>query len=110
MFAGLVGGTKWSNNVFVQVYGQFEDPDNPGNYVSFTCNSEFRKDQDFSTTNAVRSFIGSSSLETSQNRNVKWNAIALSDEQDEEEAIWTIVAGDDEVNYRSLSPSKKNCW
>lgn len=29
-FGGMVGGTKWSNGVFVQVYAQFEDPENPG--------------------------------------------------------------------------------
>ena len=25
-------------------------------------------------------------------------------------AIWSLIAGDDEVHYKSQAPSKKNCW
>ena len=41
---------------------------------------------------------------------VKWDQIALADEQNEEEAVWTLVTGDDQENYKSGSTGEENCW
>ena len=42
--------------------------------------------------------------------NVKWDQIAFADEQNEGEAVWTLVTGDDQESYKSWSTSEKNCW
>jgi hypothetical protein len=36
-----VGGAKWKTGYWVQVYLQQEDPQNPGNYMGMTCNTEY---------------------------------------------------------------------
>ena len=63
-FQAKVGGDI-ADDILVQAYGQLEDPYFPGQYASFTCNTEFLTDEASAPWKEVRSFYGSAALEFS---------------------------------------------
>ena len=58
MFA--VGG-NWASRQYVQFYLQYEDPENPGKYVSMTCNAKYDRPKDgrnYSNQVEIRNYYG----------------------------------------------------
>ena len=108
-FQAKVGGDI-ANKILVQAYGQLEDPYFPGQYASFTCNTEFYTDEASAPWKEVRSFYGPASLETRENGGQYWDSVASDDELPEGTGIWTTVAGDDEVNYKSEDYAGDDRW
>ena len=53
------GGVQWNSGTFVQNYLSIEDPLAPGFFSTFTCNAEYKRNQDADVT--VKNFYGNSS-------------------------------------------------
>ena len=85
------------------MYGQIEDPANPGLYESFTCTTEWNRSSKTKKAKKqyVKSFSGKTSMNYKANRYYKWNGIARSEELFNDEALWTLSSGKKEDDYKS---------
>ena len=103
-----VGKLGWGAGTWVQTYVSFEDIANRGIFSSFTCNTEFNFNQDYSQTKIVESFQGEVPLTYTREETGKWSDIAEEDKLYEDEEIWMPVYGDEETDYKSTFENSKS--
>ena len=87
------------------MYASFKatiDLEEPTEFTSFTCTSEYNRGQGYAEGSVVKSFVGQSSLRVSDNGNSKWNEIAQQDEISGIQSSWSRTEGRDEEDYRSF--------
>ena len=83
-FTFTTGGTRWSDDTFIQNYISIEDPDIAGNYMSATCNAKYKRDKAAATDITINNFLGSNPMTVAATGDFgkKWNAINVGDATD----------------------------